>query len=125
RKRRADALPCTQSAFREMGFQAMPNISVAIPHQLSRPEAKRRIEQLINDLQQQYGSSVGRVERNWEGDTLAFSVSAMGASLSGHAYLEDQAVRIEIPLPWPLAMFAGNVKQQIEQEGRKLLAGPS
>jgi putative polyhydroxyalkanoate system protein len=103
----------------------MPNIDVSIPHQLSRAEARKRIEELIASMEQQYGSSAGSVEKNWNQDTLAFSVTAMGASLSGHAYVEDHAVRVEIPLPWPLAMFAGNVKQQIEQEGRKLLGPPS
>jgi hypothetical protein len=39
--------------------------------------------------------------------------------------VEEQVVRVEVPLPWPLTMLAGNVKQVLEQEGRKLLTGPA
>jgi hypothetical protein len=38
--------------------------------------------------------------------------------------VEDQAVRLDIPLPWPLRMLAAGIKQRIEQEGRKLLGPP-
>jgi putative polyhydroxyalkanoate system protein len=101
----------------------MPNLSVAIPHQLPKPAAKLRIEELIDQLQQQYGS-MGQVQKNWSGDTLAFTISASGMSVSGHVYVEDQLVRVEVPLPWALAMFTGTIKNQIEQEGRKLLGPP-
>jgi putative polyhydroxyalkanoate system protein len=101
----------------------MANLSVSIPHQLGRAEAKQRVEELIDKLRQQYGS-LGQIERSWEGDTLHFTLSASGMSQAGEAFVEDQAVRVEIPLPWPLAMLAGNLKKQIEQEGRKMLGGP-
>jgi putative polyhydroxyalkanoate system protein len=102
----------------------MPNLSVSIPHQLSKPEAKLRIEDLISQVQQQFGASVSRVEKSWDGDTLAFTVSASGVSLSGHAYIEENLVRVEVPVPWALAMFSGTIKQRIEQEGRRLLGPP-
>ena len=44
---------------------------------------------------------------------------------SGQVFVEDQVVRLDIPLPWPLSMLAGGVKQRIEQEGRKLLGPPA
>jgi len=101
----------------------MSNLTVSIPHQLSRVEAKQRVEQLIDQFRQQYGN-LGKIERRWDGDTLHFTLTAAGMSHTGQAFVEDQAVRVEIPLPWPLAMLAGNLKKQIEQEGRKLLSGP-
>jgi putative polyhydroxyalkanoate system protein len=101
----------------------MRNITVTIPHQLSKADAKLRIDELINRLQQQYGGSVSQMQKSWTGDTLAFSVTASGISLSGQVYVEDTLVRVEVPVPWALAMFAGSVKKQIEEEGRKLL-GP-
>ena len=99
----------------------MRNITVTIPHQLSKADAKLRIDELINRLQQQYGGSVSQIEQSWTNDTLAFSLTASGISLSGHVYVEDNSVRVEVPVPWALAMFAGSIKKQIEQEGRKLL----
>jgi putative polyhydroxyalkanoate system protein len=102
----------------------MPNLTVSIPHQLTRVEAKRRIELLISQFQQQYGA-LGKVSKRWEGDTMHFTISAAGMSTAGQVFVEDQAVRLDIPLPWPLAMLGRSLKQQIEQEGHKLLSGPS
>jgi putative polyhydroxyalkanoate system protein len=102
----------------------MPNINVSIPHQLSKADAKLRIEELIGQLQQQYGGMMGRVEKSWSGDTLTFTVGASGMSVSGHVYVEDQLVRVEVAVPWALAMFAGTLKKQIEDDGRRLLGPP-
>jgi putative polyhydroxyalkanoate system protein len=99
----------------------MSSLTVSIPHQLPTEEAKKRVEQLIVNLQQDYGGMFGKLEKRWEGDTLAFSVSAMGVSLAGHVYVEPQTVRLDIPLPFPLAALAGGLKEQLEHEGRKLL----
>ncbi len=101
----------------------MSNLCVSIPHQLTRVEAKQRVEELIDKFRQQYGG-LGQIERHWEGDTLHFTLSASGMRQAGQAFVEDQVVRVEVPLPWPLAMLAGNLTKQIEQEGRKLLASP-
>ena len=102
----------------------MPNLSVSIPHQLTRLEARQRVESLVREFQQEHGG-LGQVVTRWEADTMHFTVSVAGMSSSGQAFVEDQAVRLEIPLPWPLAMLSGSIKQQIEQQGRKLLGGPS
>src|SRR5947209_6580969 len=102
----------------------MPNIKVTIPHQLPKADAKLRIEEMINQLQQQYGGMVSRVEKSWADDTLTFTIAAMAMSLTGHVYVEDAQVRVEVPVPWALAMFAGTMKKQIEEEGRKLLGPP-
>jgi putative polyhydroxyalkanoate system protein len=98
----------------------MQNLTLSIPHQLSRAEARQRVQGQVAQLKQQYGQ-LGSLEDNWTGDTMAFTLTAAGVPISGHLYVEDQTVRVEIPLPWPLAAIAGSLKQQIEQQGRKLL----
>ncbi len=102
----------------------MSNLTVSIPHQLTRAEAKQRVEQLIDQFERQYGN-LGQVQRHWEGDTLCFTLAAAGMTQAGKAFVEDREVRVEVPLPWPLNMLAGNLQKQIEQEGRKLLSGPA
>jgi putative polyhydroxyalkanoate system protein len=99
----------------------MPNLTISIPHQLSRAEARRRIQEQVSQLEQQHGSMLGHIDQRWEGDTLHFSVSPLGQTISGQAFVEDQAVRLEIALPWMLSMLAGPVKQAIEQRGHNLL----
>ena len=99
----------------------MPKLSISLPHQLDRAEARKRTQECIAQVRQQYGGTLGRVEERWNGDTLDFALVAMGTSISGQAHVEDQAVRLEIQLPWVLSMFAERIKQSIEQQGRKLL----
>lgn len=100
----------------------MPNLSVSIPHQLPRAEAKKRVEGLISQLKNDYGGDAAHVDESWAGDTLTFKVAAMGMSLAGQVAVEDQAVKVDVALPFMLAMLSGRVKQTIEEEGRKLLA---
>lgn len=102
----------------------MSNLTVNIPHQLGREEARRRVEQHLSQSKQQYGSVLEQMDDRWTGDTLYLSIRAMGQSLSGVLYIEEQVVRVEIPLPWPFALLAGKVQKTIEHEGRKLLEPP-
>jgi putative polyhydroxyalkanoate system protein len=99
----------------------MPNLTISIPHRLSRAEAKRRIQEKVAQLEQQHGGMLGHIDQRWEGDTLHFAVSPLGQTISGQAVVEDQAVRLEIALPWMLSLLAGSVKQAIEQRGHVLL----
>ena len=100
----------------------MPNLTASIPHQLSRAEVKRRIQEQIALARTEHAAVLGAVRETWTGDTLDFSVGVLGQSVSGKVEITDQAVNVEIALPWLLAMLAGNVQQKIEQQGRKLLA---
>ncbi|HWG44401.1 MAG TPA: polyhydroxyalkanoic acid system family protein [Gemmataceae bacterium] len=99
----------------------MPNLTITIPHQLSKEEAKRRIGEQAATLQSQQGGMLERVEQRWDGDTLHFHVGAAGQSVSGSALFSDQSVHLDIALPWMLSLLAGTVKKQIEQQGHKLL----
>ncbi len=103
----------------------MPNLTVTIPHQLGKAEAKRRIGEQATMLQSQQGGMLERVEQRWDGDTLHFHVGAVGQSVSGTALFTEQTVHLEVALPWMLSMLAGTVKKQIEQQGHKLLGQQS
>ena len=96
-------------------------ITINIPHQLSRAEVKRRIQEEVGRTVSQLGPLVSMVKQDWTGDTLDFSVSAAGQLISGKVFVEDRQVRVEVALPWFLAALAGAVRQGIEQRGRHLL----
>lgn len=99
----------------------MPNLTISIPHQLGRAEAKRRINEMTATLQGQSGGMLNRVEQHWDGDTLHFHIAAMGQSVSGTAHVTEQTVNLDIELPWMLSLLAGTVKKQIERQARDLL----
>ena len=99
----------------------MPNLTITIPHQLGREEARRRINEQASRLESQHGGLLDRIEQRWEGDTLHFLVGAVGQSVSGTLRIAEQDAHLEVALPWMLAMLAGVVKKQIEHQGRILL----
>jgi hypothetical protein len=100
----------------------MSDLIVTIPHQLGREGAKCRIQEQVAVVRHQRGSMLGTLQENWAGDTMAFSLSAMGQSLSGRLTVAEHAVHLTVALPWFLRMLAGKVKSALEQQGRLLLA---
>lgn len=98
-------------------------ITVTIPHQLTREEAKRRIQDELALAGPRLGLLSAAVEQSWSGDTLDFTARAAGQSVNGRAFVEDRQVRVEVTLPWLLAALAGTVRRGIEERGR-LLLGP-
>jgi putative polyhydroxyalkanoate system protein len=99
----------------------MAPLTIIIPHQLSKAEARQRIESHFTQLMGQYGPSLDHVEHHWKGDALDFQAGVMSMTISGKVQIEDQAVRVEIVLPWVLTTMSRSLTQTIEQEGRKLL----
>lgn len=99
----------------------MSVLTISIPHQLERAEARKRTEEMVAQFRKEYGGAVGQLEERWTGDTMDFNFTAMGQSVSGRAHIEDRSVRLEIELPWMLSMLAGGLKKSIEERGRKLL----
>ncbi len=99
----------------------MPNLTLSIPHQLGRDEARRRIQDQLAQLNGQYGHLVGAVQQSWYGDRMEFRVTAAGDSVSGRVFVENREVRVEVELPWMLAMLGGVLRREIERKGQQLL----
>ena len=95
-------------------------ITVSIPHQLGRVEARRRIEEGFGDFSRHLGGA-GGVSKSWDADRLNFSLQAVGQQISGFLDVADDAVRVEVLLPGFLAMIAGKIKGTVQKEGQLLL----
>ena len=98
-----------------------PPLSISIPHQLGRAEARRRIEGGFANIVRQLPGSGGTYTPRWEGDRLTFSVSGLGQTVSGVVDVLDAAVAMEIQLPGVLGMLAGGLKGQLQKAGQLLL----
>lgn len=96
---------------------------VVIPHQLGRTEAKRRLQTGFGELRTKFRDKLTAVEDCWTGDHLQLSVKALGQAISAAVDVADDQVRIEVQLPWLLAMIAGKARGMIEKEGGRLLIG--
>lgn len=96
-------------------------ITLTIPHELGRAEARRRIEEGFGGFSRHLGAAAGRLSKSWEGDRLTFSLSALGQGVSGFIEVEDRLVRLEVLLPNLLAAIAGKVRGRLQKEGQLLL----
>lgn len=96
------------------------SISISVPHQLGRVEARRRIETGFASLIRQLPGR-GTCNERWENDKLHFSVAAMGQTVSGVVDVLDAAVVMSIELPGVLGLIAGALKGRIEKAGQLLL----
>jgi len=96
-------------------------ITINIPHQLGRAEARRRIEAGFGKIIHLLPGSGGACSECWDGDRLTFGVAAMGQTVAGVINVLDAAVTMEIELPGVLGMIAGGLKDRLQRVGQLLL----
>jgi hypothetical protein len=96
-------------------------ITVSIPHQLGRVEARRRIEAGFANVTRQLPVAGAVCSQRWDGDRLAFSVVLLGQTVSGALDVLDTAVAIRIELPGVLGMLAGSFGRRLQNATQLLL----
>ena len=96
-------------------------ITVTLPHQLGRAEARRRIEAGFGKMIAAVPGGSGTFSQRWEGDRLVFSVVAMAQTIAGFIDVGDAAVTMEIQLPGVLGLVAAGLKDRLQKAGRLLL----
>jgi hypothetical protein len=96
-------------------------ITLSLPHELGRVEARRRIDEGFGSFANHLGAVAGSVTRTWTGDRLAFRLAALGQEITGTIDVEDKLVTMEVLLPNLLAMLANKLRGQLKTEGRLLL----
>ena len=100
---------------------AAPPITVHLPHQLGRAEARRRIDEGFGKIVHVLPGSGGRCTQRWDGDRLTFGLVAMGQTISGVIDVRDADVMMEIQLPGVLGVIANGIKRQLQKVGQLLL----
>ena len=97
---------------------------VSIPHRLGRQEARRRLDNGIARLRPELGILLSGLNYHWEQDTLNFSGSAMWQRISGRIEVLDDAVRVEIDLPWMMQVLRDTITKRVRGRGIALLEKP-
>lgn len=94
---------------------------VVIPHQLGREGARGRLQTGLAGLKSKFGDKLTAIDERWSGDHLDVAVRALGQSVSAGLDVGEQEVRLEIHLPWMLALIAEKARNMIQKEGQMLL----
>ena len=96
-------------------------VTVTLPHQLGRAEARRRIQDGFAKIVHVLPGGTGSYSERWEGDRLVFGVVTMGQTISGIIDVLDTVVTMEIELPGVLGLLAGGLKVRLQKAGLLLL----
>lgn len=95
-------------------------VTVDIPHQLGKDEAKERLRKGLDKLGR-FIPGAGILDDKWTADTLTFNIRALGQTASAKLDVFDDRVQAVIDLPSLLSVFADRAKQVLSEGGRKLL----
>ncbi len=95
-------------------------ITVDIPHKYGKDAVRARLDKGVGKLAAMIpGGAV--VDHRWEGDTMHFTVSAMGQRVASRLDLFDDRVHAVIDLPPLLALFAEKIRAKLVKDGPALL----
>jgi hypothetical protein len=97
---------------------------VSIPHRLGRQEAKRRVDAGVSRLGPDLGAVVGGLDYSWNADTLNFRAAAMWQTITGRIAVLDDAVRVEIDLPWMMRLLGDTITRRVHGRALAMLEKP-
>jgi len=96
-------------------------VTVVVGNRLGKVEAVRRITEGFARTRGQLGQLIAIEEETWEGDTLRFHLRALGQTATGTIEVLEDALRIELSLPWLLAKVAKRLLPILRKEATLLL----
>ena len=96
-------------------------VSVMVGHRLGKTEAIRRLKDGFARTNGQLGPMVAIEDEAWDGDTLRFRVRAIGQTAAARVDVLEDALRIEVSLPWLLAKAANRLLGVLRKEATLLL----
>ena len=96
-------------------------VTVIVGHRLGKVEAVRRLKDGLARTQGNLGAMIAMEEETWEGDTLRFRLRALGQTAAASIEVLEDALRIEVSLPWLLAKAAKRLLPILRKQTTLLL----
>ena len=96
-------------------------VTVIVGHRLGKVEAVRRLKEGFARSNGHLGLMIAMEQETWEGDTLRFRMRALGQTAAGTIEVLEDAMRIEVSLPWLLAQAAKRLLPILRKEAALLL----
>lgn len=95
-------------------------VTVNVPHKLGTDIARKRIGDGIGKLGDVVPGAV-LSDHHWDGDTLHFTIDAMGQRIIAEMQVRETEVYGIFDLPPLLGMFANRIKDKLMREAPKML----
>ncbi len=95
-------------------------ISLDIPHKLGKEGVRQRLDGGIGKIGRLIPGGA-TVEHRWDGDTMHFTVGAMGQTIDAEATVYEDKVHAVVNLPAFLSLFSSQLEAVIRSEAPKLL----
>jgi len=96
-------------------------VKVVVSHRLGKAEAIHRLKEGFVRTNGHLGGMITIDQEAWEGDTLHFRMRALGQTATGTIEVLDEALRIEVMLPWLLAKAAERLLPVLRKQTALLL----
>jgi len=96
-------------------------VSVVVGHRLGKGEAVRRLKEGFSRSKGHLGELIAVDQETWEGDTLRFQMRALGQTAAGSIEVLEDALRIDVSLPWLLAKAAKRLLPLLRTQATLLL----
>jgi hypothetical protein len=95
-------------------------VTATVGHRLGKVEAVRRLKEGIARANGNFGL-IAIEQETWEGDILRFRIRALGQTAASSIEVLEDAIRIEVSLPWLLANAAERLLPVVRKEATALL----
>jgi len=95
-------------------------VTAIVAHHLGKVEAVRRLKEGLARTNGHLGL-IAMEQETWEGDTLRFRMRALGQTAAASVDVLEDALRIEVSLPWLLAKAAKRLLPILRKEATLLL----
>lgn len=93
----------------------MKAVEVRVPHSLGRDEVKRRLEAAVGRARDEFGEKIGDLDASWDGDErLRLLLSVMGMQIDSEVEIQASELLVRVQIPGMAGLFAGRIKQGIE-----------
>jgi hypothetical protein len=95
-------------------------IEMDIPHKLGKAGVHERLDKGIGKIATMIPGGA-MVDHRWDGDTMHFTVQAMGQTIASRLDTFEDKVHAVIDLPPMMALFANQIKAMLQKDAPKLL----
>lgn len=96
-------------------------VTVIVGHRLGKVEAIRRLKEGFARTKGHLGEMIAIEQEIWEDNTLRFHMRALGQTAAGTIEVLEDALRIEVSLPWLLAKAAKRLLPILRKQTTLLL----